>query len=336
MTEIPVEEALGCPLAHDLTQIDAVAGTKGARFRKGQVLVPADLPVLRSMGREHLSVLELEPDEVHEDDAALALAERLTGEGVEVRGPREGRCSLFALSGGLLEFDPESVCRINADPDWCLATLPPRRVVRRGDMVAGFRIRPLAVREQQLRRALAEAVPFRIRPFRPLRAGLVTTGREILEGRIADAFLSKFERKVISFGGSLAGHHVRSDEPEEIASAIRDLLDRGAELVVCSGGMSVDADDRTPAALRMVADRVVFQGIPVLPGSMLMLAYVGSIPLVGAPACVVHDEWTSLDRLLPLLFAGLDPEGEVRRWGVGGLCAHCEVCNFPTCPFSGA
>jgi hypothetical protein len=334
MTVLPAEEALGLPLAHDLTRIDAAAGTKGAAFKRGQIVRAEDLPVLRSMGRTHLSLLELEPGEVHEDDAARSLAAVLAGEGLEVRGPDEGRCTLFALRDGLLRYDADRVHRINEDPDWVLALLPPNSPVRRGEAVAGFRVRPLVAREEQVSRAVGAALPLAVLPWHPLRVGLVTTGREIKEGLIRDAFLPKFERKLAEYGGTLLGQSFASDEREEIAGALAAWIDAGADLVVATGGMSVDPDDRTGGAIRSLSDRVSFEGVPALPGAMLMLAWRGPVALVGAPACVVHDERTSLDRLLPLLFAGIDPAREVRRWGVGGLCAHCPVCRFPRCAFA--
>jgi len=336
ITVLPVEEALGKPLAHDLTQVDIARGTKGARFKKGQIIGPEDLPVLRSMGREHLQILELEPDEVHEDDAALEMARVLQGENLSLKGPDEGRCTLVADVSGLLLFREASVHGVNEDPDWVLSTLLPRRSVQAGQPVAAFRIRPLSVRRTVVDRALAAASPLRVVPFRPLKVGLVTTGSEIRSGKIADAFRPKLERKLVPYGGTLLDQWIVSDGVEEIAGAIRSALDRGADLVLCTGGMSVDADDRTPGGIRAVADRVAFQGVPSLPGSMLMLAWAGDRALMGAPACVIHDETTTLDRLLPFLFAGVPVEQEVRRWGVGGLCARCPACVFPNCAFGGA
>ena len=333
ITVLPLQEALGRPLAHDLTQIDAVAGTKVARFKKGQVIGPEDVPVLLSMGREHLQMLELEPHEVHEDDAARELARVLQGENLSLVGPDEGRCTLVAEVPGLLLFDEDAVHRVNRDPEWILSTLAPRRMVRAGQPVAGFRIRPLSVTREVVDRALEAASPFRVAPFRPLKVGLVTTGSEIRSGKVSDAFRPRLLRKLDPLGGDLLDQWTVSDDLEDIASAIRLALDRGADLVLCTGGMSVDADDRTPGAIRSVADRVAFQGVPSLPGSMLMLAWAGDKALVGAPACVVYDERTTLDRLLPFLFAGVDVREEGRRWGVGGLCAHCSSCIFPNCAF---
>ncbi|EHM09379.1 molybdopterin biosynthesis enzyme [Thermanaerovibrio velox DSM 12556] len=332
---VKAEEAVGHQLAHDLTQIDPKSGYKGARFKRGHVVVPEDLPVLLSMGREHLQVLTLEADEVHEDDAALMMARLVAGEGLTVEGPDEGRCTLRAAHNGLLLFNGAFVDRINQDGDWIFSTLQEGRPVKASQPVAAFRIRPLVVKRRQVDRALAAAEPIRVLPFRPLKVGLVTTGSEFRKGLAEDAFRPRLQRKLDFFGGVMVGQWFASDRMEEIAESVREALDAGAELVICTGGMSVDVDDRTPGAIRTVCDRISFQGVPSLPGSMLMLGWAGEVPVVGAPACVVHDERTTLDRLLPYLFAGLDvPEGQVRKWGVGGLCCRCEACFFPNCSFS--
>ncbi len=338
MTEITLEEAVGKPLAHDLTKIDVKKGVKGARFKKGQCITEADFPVLREMGKEHLTVLELEPGEVHEDDAALALCAAIKGRNVIATEPSEGRITLSALCDGLLSFDPDCVHRVNEDMDWVLATLMPHRQVREGQAIAGFRIRPLAMERERVDRAVKAAGRIDVLPFKPLIAGLVTTGRELAEGRVEDAFADKFRAKLAAFGGSLLGQRFCTDDAEVIAGAIRAFIDEGAQVVVCTGGMSVDADDRTPGGIGMVADEIAFRGAPILPGAMMMLGWVqkngARIPLIGAPACVVHDERTALDCALPFLFAGVDPTPHIRKWGVGGLCEHCNPCHWPSCGFS--
>ncbi|MDR1943447.1 MAG: molybdopterin-binding protein [Synergistaceae bacterium] len=338
MTQITLEEAIGKPLAHDLTKIDTKNHKKGARFKKGQIVTRDDLPILREMGKEHLSVLELAPNEMHEDDAASALCGAILGKNCVAAPPDEGRITIAANRDGLLSYDPQSVHRINEDPDWVLATLPPYRQVRGGEPVAGFRIRPLVMERHRVERAVSTASRIDVLPFSPLRAGLVTTGRELAEGRVEDAFGDKFRKKISVFGGTMIGQRFTTDDSELIAGAIRDFLSEGAQLIVCTGGMSVDADDRTPGGIALVSKKIAFRGVPILPGAMLMLGWAaspsGDVPILGAPACVVHDERTSLDRVLPFIFAGEDPAPFVRQWGVGGLCEGCEQCRWPNCAFS--
>ena len=332
---VHVEDALGMALSHDMTQIDVKNGFKGARFKKGQILREEDIPVLRSMGKESISILELDDGEVHEDDAASRLAERLRGEGISSEAPEEGKVSLSALWNGLLVYNEESIHSINDDPDWIVATVSDKVPVKKGERVAGIRIIPLLMKDEQVRRGEEAALPMTVLPFAPLRTALVTTGKELAEGRVRDGFAPKLKGKLAGYGASLLGQAVVGDEREEIAAAIRGFIQQGAELVITTGGMSVDPDDRTAGAIASVAEEVRFRGVPAIPGAHLMLALSRGAKIVGAPACVVHDEWTSLDPLLNRLFAGILPTaGEVRRWGVGGMCRKCRECNYPACVFA--
>ena len=344
ITQIPLEQAVGLPLAHDLTQIDAKNRKKSARFKKGQIITEADLETLRSMGRENLSVMELSPGDVHEDDAAMQLGEALCGENLRVTPPAEGRCNLVAETSGMLCYLAETVNRVTQDPDWVLSALAPNRPVLKGQVVAGFRIRPLVLEDYRVERAVAVvrgSKPFAVLPFRPLRVGLVTTGKEIVDKRVEDAFRPKLLEKLERLGGgTLMGQRFCTDSLELISEAIGAFLDEDADVIICTGGMSVDADDKTPGAIRSRCRRIAFQGTPALPGAMLMLGWAKSpkdgrdVAVIGAPACVAFDDRTALDKLLPFIFAGIEPGDLVRRWGVGGLCEHCAVCHYPACSFA--
>lgn len=344
ITQIPLEQAVGLPLAHDLTQIDAKNHKKSARFKKGQIITEADLETLRSMGRENLSVMELSPGDVHEDDAAMQLGEALCGENLSVTPPAEGRCNLVAETSGMLCYLAETVNRVNQDPDWVLSALAPNRPVLKGQVVAGFRIRPLVLEDYRVERAVAVvrgSKPFAVLPFRPLKVGLVTTGKEIVDRRVEDAFRPKLLEKLERLGGgTLMGQRFCTDSLELISEAIGAFLDEDADVIICTGGMSVDADDKTPGAIRSRCHRIAFQGTPALPGAMLMLGWAKSpkdgrdVAVIGAPACVAFDDRTALDKLLPFIFAGIEPGDLVRRWGVGGLCEHCAVCHYPACSFA--
>lgn len=344
ITQISLEQAVGLPLAHDLTQIDAKNHKKSARFKKGQIITEADLETLRSMGRENLSVMELSPGDVHEDDAAMQLGEALCGENLSVTPPAEGRCNLVAETSGMLCYLAETVNRVNQDPDWVLSALAPNRPVLKGQVVAGFRIRPLVLEDYRVERAVAVvrgSKPFAVLPFRPLRVGLVTTGKEIVDKRVEDAFRPKLLEKLERLGGgTLMGQRFCTDSLELISEAIGAFLDEDADVIICTGGMSVDADDKTPGAIRSRCRRIAFQGTPALPGAMLMLGWAKSpkdgrdVAVIGAPACVAFDDRTALDKLLPFIFAGIEPGDLVRRWGVGGLCEHCAVCHYPACSFA--
>jgi molybdenum cofactor synthesis domain-containing protein len=333
---IRVEDAVGTVLSHDLTLIDPDSGYKGARFKRGHTVTRDDMEVLRRMGRERLSILKLDEGEVHEDDAALRLAAALSfpREAFSISGPSEGKCVLTAQRSGLLSFGEEAVHKINEDANWVFATLPNKVPVSKGETVAAWRVAPLVAGEDSVRRAELLAPFFDVREFRPLRTALVTTGREIWEGRVRDAFSGKLEKKLAFYGAPLMGCEAVPDDRDAIRERIEKWASQGAEVILCSGGMSVDADDLTPAAIRDAATEVVFRWTPVLPGSNLMLAKRGNVILLGVPACAVHADVTVLDSVMRGVYAGLIPSNEeIRRWGVGGLCRGCSSCGYPVCAF---
>ena len=333
--KVSAAESVGLPLSHDLTQIDPVKHYKGPRFRKGYIIRKEDLVILKRMGREYLNIIILQEGEVHEDNAASRLGSSMLGPGVFLEGPSEGKCIIKAAHKGILTFNPERVLMINRVGEWIISTLNPYERVEKDQPLAGFRVLPLAVHEETVLRAIDVACSFEVIPFRDFHVGLVTVGNELAESIINDAFRPVLEKKLYSLGGSLKNQLIVHDREYEIVKAIEDFYRSGCDIILCSGGMSVDADDRTPFAIRSCCDEVLFQGIPVLPGSMLMLARKGNCFLIGVPACVVHNERTSLDPVLERLFAGLVPDSStVASWGVGGLCRNCEICNYPHCSFS--
>jgi len=331
---LPVEQSAGRIVSHDLTLIDPETGFKGARFKRGHKICENDIPLLKRMGKNHIALIELDCDEVHEDDAALQLGERIKGDGLELRGPEEGKCSLLAARSGLLFYNEDDVDFINEDPDWIFTTRPNKTPVTKGITVSAFRIGPLAARRDQVERVL-KAEPLSILPWLPLKTALVTTGQEIFEGTVRDAFLPKLLKKLETYEAPFLGNTVCPDDRAAIAGAAAAWLEKGARLVICTGGMSVDADDLTPSAIQSVCDEVIFRRVPMIPGANLMLARKADSFLTGVPASAVFAGRTSLDILLDRLFAGIPPTGaEVRRWGKGGLCRNCDPCSYPGCVFS--
>jgi hypothetical protein len=343
-TTLTIEEAVGLPLSHDITMIDTENKYKGAKFKRGHILQEDDLPVLRRMGRMRLSILELEPDEVHEDFAAVRLAGKLSSPSFSATDPSEGRCNLRAEKDGLFVLDEKMVNSINSDNDWVLSTIANFSAVKKGETVAAWRIRPLVMSESRVANA-EEAVEkseikFKIAEFKPLKTALITTGSEIFKGEIRDAFHSKLQLKLDKYEAPIIFHTTVTDDVNDIIEAIKKSCEKGAESVFCSGGMSVDADDLTPSAIYEVSDEVLFKGTPVLPGSNLMLGRInkcasnGDVYIFGVPACAVHSDITVLDTVMNRVYAGIPPaENDIRGWGVGGLCRVCEKCSFPVCSF---
>ena len=309
-------------LAHDLTQI--VPGKfKGRLFKKGHRVSEEDIPALLAIGKRHIFALELEPGDLHEDDAAQAMAVRLSHPSLDETSPHEGKITLRAVHDGLLLVDAQRLKRVNSIGELAVVTKRSAAPVNAGDAVAGLRALPLVVHQQRLdefANIVAGAPLLRVVPFLPLKVGVVTTGSEVFSGLIADRFGPVLRTKLARFGMLWLGQSIVDDDLHDIVEAIRAWMASGVDLVLVTGGMSVDPDDRSPAAIREVADEVIAQGMPVLPGSMTMIAYAGAVTIMGLPGCVIYDETTVFDWLLPRVAAGqrLSPD-DIAELGHGGL-----------------
>ena len=319
---IPVEEAVGLPLAHDITEI--VPGKdKGPAFRRGHIVRKEDISKLLDVGKRNLYVMELDSDELHEEDAAQRLAKAAAGPNLKLVGPSEGRVNLVAEISGLLKIDADLLYRLNSLGDLMMATLLSDRYVNNGDVVAGTRTIPVVVKEELIQRAeaLCKDHPIvRILPMPPRRVHLIVTGSEVYTGRIQDGFEPVVRRKAAAMGSDLADKQVANDDPDQIAKLIQEAQRRGAEIILVSGGMSVDPDDKTPEGIRRSGATIESHGFPVLPGSMFLMAYLNGTPILGLSGCVLHDPFSAFDILLPRLLAGDKiTRADIRAMGHGGL-----------------
>ena len=323
-------------LAHDHTRI--VAGKfKGAAFRRGHVVRKSDIPRLLDLGKRQVYVLELERGELHEDEAARRIARAISGRGIRLRGPREGKIDFLAKTSGLLKVNTALLTRINSLGSIIVSTRHNRTSAQPGEVVAGTRIIPLTIQEGKIRKieeiGRKGGPVLEVLPYRPKKVGVLVTGSEIFEGRIKDRSAGIVRRKVEALGSKVVKEAVVTDDVLQIAAEIRKMKAEGCQIIVATGGLSVDPDDVTLAGIRKSGAEILFYGVPVLPGSMSAYARLGKTVILGAPACVVHDPVTALDLFLPRVLADdpIPPE-EVARLGHGGLCWKCEVCRFPVCP----
>lgn len=333
LKEVPVREAIGMALAHDLTQI--VPGSfKGRLFAKGHIITEEDIPRLLDIGKEHIYVMELAPGELHEDDAAIRMARALAGEGTELAGPHEGKVTVRSNITGLAAVDERFVHAVNEIGDIALATVRTHTVVRPGDPLAATRAIPLVVpagKVETVERLAAEyrdahggAAPVGVRPLHRKRIGLLTTGGEVYSGRIADRFGPVVRQKVEALGSEVAEQRFAPDDRQIIVNEIYYLLECGYDIILVTGGMSVDPDDRTPGAIRETGADIVSYGTPMLPGSMLLMGYLKGRPIMGLPGCVMHDPYTSFDALLPRILAGdTITRDDIVALGYGGLLHNC-------------
>ncbi|HWP22677.1 MAG TPA: molybdopterin-binding protein [Candidatus Binatia bacterium] len=319
---IPVEQAVGLPLAHDITEI--VPGKhKGPAFRRGHIVRQEDISKLLDVGKRHLYVMELEKDELHEEDAARRLAKAAAGANLKFSDPSEGRVNLIAAISGLLKVDVDRLYRFNSLGDLILATLPGDRYVQEGTVVAGTRTIPVVVKEELVQKAEAicrDRPIVTILPTPAKKVHLVVTGSEVFTGRIQDGFGPVVTKKVSELGSRVESVKLAPDDPEVIAGHIKEAKAAGADIILVSGGMSVDPDDQTPEGIRRSGARVETHGFPVLPGSMFLLAYLDETPVLGLSGCVLHDPFTAFDALLPRLLAGEKmTRDDIMRMGHGGL-----------------
>jgi len=334
---IPVSEAVGAILVHDITEIRP-GEFKGRAFRRGHIVRPEDVCHLKRLGKERLFVLDIPKDEMHEDDAAMVVGEALAGRGAFAEGPpKEGKINIVAGMDGLLKVDKDALLKFNTSGDVMCATLHDNTVVKSGMTIGAARAIPLTVKRDAVMgavKAAGEAGVLSVREMRMPVAGVVVTGNEVYYGRVKDGFSDIIKGKVESFGGTVIDTLYAPDEEEAIASCLRDLLRAGADLLVTTGGMSVDPDDVTRFAIKSLGGDEISYGTAALPGSMTLVAWIGDVPVIGVPACGLYHKATAFDLILPRVLAG-DRVGrfELAALGHGGLCLGCEECRFPNCPF---
>ncbi|HDH06531.1 MAG TPA: molybdopterin-binding protein [Nitrospirae bacterium] len=335
---IPVSEAVGTVLSHDITEIRP-GEFKGRAFKKGHIIREEDIERLKRLGKENLFILEIKEDEMHENDAAFAIANALAGSNVKIAGePREGKINLIAEKAGILKIDRKALFNFNMLGEVACASIHNNSVVKKEQLVAATRAIPLVVKKPVVREAVGIAESAKgilsVKEIRKPKAGIVITGNEVYYGKIKDAFEPVITGKIKNMGGEITGVHFAPDNAEVIEGKIRELIDAGADLIITTGGMSVDPDDVTRFAIRNLGVEEIHYGSPVLPGSMFLAAYAGQIPILGIPACGMYAAITVFDLVLPRVLAGERiGRKELAELGHGGLCLKCKKCRYPVCPF---
>ena len=308
MKKVRVEDAVGMTLCHDLTEMRD--GFKGAAFKRGHVITEADIPHMLDIGKRTVFVWEEAAGEIHEEDAALRMAAMAPVSGAHYTGPSEGKVLLIADTEGMFRVDTELLKEINSIGDITISTLPNHYPVKPGMRLASMRIVPLVTKEEQIIRAEALCAGrklLKLLPYRPLKTGIIITGSEIYHGRIQDKFEAVARAKLSRYPG---------------------------DLILLTGGMSVDPDDLTPTAIRKLGCDVVSHGVPSQPGNMTLIAYLGDVPVMGVPGAAISLPTTIFDVMLPQVFAGEKfTKQDLIRLGNGGLCQLCPACHFPNCTF---
>ena len=337
MKLIRTEDAVGQVLCHDMTQI-IKDKYKDARFRKGHVVTEEDIPVLLSMGKEHLYVWEMTPGMLHENDAAERLLTLCGQENMTRSEVKEGKIELKAACDGLFLVDSPRLVAVNSQDEVMIATRKGGTAVRKGDKLAGMRVIPLIIAEEKLHRAeqaAGDAPLLRLKPFVRKTACIVSTGGEVKSGLIKDTFTPVVVDKLKSYGIETREVVYSGDGVENVRDAVLAMREKKPDMILCTGGMSVDPDDNTPGGIKAAGASIVTYGAPVLPGAMFLLGYFDDgMPVMGLPGCVMYAGATVFDLMLPRVAADIPvTRADIAVLGEGGLCLGCGECHYPICPF---
>lgn len=335
MRKVRVEDAVGLVLAHDVTRI--VPGEiKEVAFKRGTVIRKEDIDGFLDIGKAYVYVVEDSVDGlVHEEEAAFRMAKATATEDMEMLPAKEGRVTIKSKIDGLLSVNRNLLARMNRVKDVLFNTMPDKYPVRAGDGIAATRIIPLSIREETLQVAeeIARKGIIRIDPYRNMKGALVVTGSEVYSGRVADGS-ARVEERLARHRLHLIGKTLVPDSVEQIRDAIMGYIRKGAEIVITTGGLSVDPDDITKEAIEATGARVMTYGAPLFPGAMFLIARLRKRYIIGAPACVYYSPQTALDVVLPWILAGKKiTANDIKKLAYGGLCLHCRECRYPNCVF---
>ena len=337
MKQIRIEDAVGCILSHDVTKI--VPGEfKGRLFKKGHIIKEEDIPKLLDIGKEHIYVWEPKENELHENDAAIRIKDLVLGENCYISEEiKEGKIDFFAEKMGVLKINKDLLLQLNMLGEIIVSTMHNNTPVKVGEKVGATRVIPLIINEEKIIEAekLINEKIISVKEIKPKRAVLITTGNEIYKGRIKDAFLPVIKDKLKYYGSEIVKQVILPDDKEMISSNIIKAIEEDKiDMVICTGGMSVDPDDVTPSAIKDCNGEIVTYGAPVLPGAMFLLAYYKNIPILGVPSCAMYSKRTILDLVLPRVLSDEKLTFEdIAAYGNGGMCLNCGVCTFPHCSF---
>lgn len=336
MKQIRIEDAVGYILSHDVTKI--VPGEfKGRLFKKGHIIKEEDIEKLLDIGKEHIYVWEPKENELHENDAATRIKDLVLGEGCTISEEiKEGKIDFFADRQGVLKINKDLLLKLNMVGEIIVSTMHNNTPVKKGEKIGATRVIPLIINEEKIIEAenLIKEKIIRVEEIKPKKAVLITTGNEVYKGRIKDAFLPVIKQKLGYYGSEVIRQVILPDEKERIIEEIQKGLSEKVDMIICTGGMSVDPDDVTPTAIKECGGELVTYGSPVLPGAMFLLAYYGDTPILGVPSCAMYSKRTVLDLVLPRVLSDekltID---DIVEYGHGGLCLDCNVCTFPHCSF---
>ncbi len=338
MKLIKTVDAVGQTLCHDITQIikDKV---KDVKFKKGHVVAKEDIEILHSLGKFNLYVVENDSEHlVHENDAAEILVQLCKNDNMYQSTVKEGKIDLFSDIDGLFKLNTDALFNANMFNDIIISARHNNYPIKKGDKLLGTRIIPLMIEKEKLTAVVKSNNNTKIcsvLPYSLKTCAVVTTGTEVFNGIINDTFTPVIIEKLKEYNVDVVHHAILDDDLEKITNKISEFKKLGVDMIICTGGMSVDPDDLTPTAIKNCGASLVSYGSPVLPGAMFLLSYFeDGTPIIGLPGCVMYSKRTIFDIILPRLIAkDLITVQEIAKLGNGGLCLDCDICHFPNCQF---
>ena len=335
MKIIDTKDAVGTVLCHDITKI--IPGEfKGVAFKKGHIIKEEDISELLKLGKDHLYVWEKEEGTLHENEAAERIKNHVAGEGLFFGEVKEGKIDFFAKEDGIVSIDVDELLKANSIGEIIISTIHNNTPVKKGEKIAGTRVIPLVIKDEKIKKLekICNKNFISIKKINPKKVAVITTGNEVFYGRIQDKFGVVIKSKVEEYGCKIISHVFSSDDKEKIKENLYNALESEAELIICTGGMSVDPDDMTPSSIKEIGGELITYGSPVLPGAMLLVAYKNGKTILGLPGCVMYARRTVFDLVLPRILADEKLTFEdIVKYGHGGLCLDCEICHFPHCSF---
>lgn len=337
MKLVKTVDAIGKTICHDITQI-VKDDVKGVLFKKGHIVKEEDIPLLHSVGKFNLYIWE-DSDNVyvHENEAARVLIDLCKNSHMYESGVKEGKIDLFSDIEGLFKVNTALLKEMNCFDQIMVSTIHNYYPVKKGEKILGTRIIPLMIEEEKLLefskivngQTICELLEYKIK-----KCAVITTGTEVFTGIIKDTFTPVIENKLKEYGAEIVYHKIIADNLDDIKKAIKECKD-DVDMIICTGGMSVDPDDLTPKAIKESGANLISYGSPVLPGAMFLLAYFDDkTPVLGLPGCVMYNTRTVFDILLPRILCKEEISKEdIAALGNGGLCMGCDFCHFPNCQF---
>lgn len=327
MKKVKVEEAVGLTPGADITKI-VPREYKGVLFKRGHVIRKEDIEALRAVGKEYIWVYKERKGFVHQDEASLRIANSLIDGNLFVSGPSEGWAYIIAKENGIFLGDKRAIVKVNGFDVAILVTVENFSFVLKNQTVAKCKITSLEIKEEALKKIenvgkeLKKENKSTLRVVVPLikNFGIIVTGTEIYNGLVKDASTDKIKEKLKVYGGNVVFNEIVPDDKEKIKEAIKDALNKGAEMIIITGGMGPDPDDVTKLGVKEAGGKILKYGVPVNPATMSLIASIGNIPVIGVSAGFIMFKNSFLDFILPrILVKEKITKKEIASWGFGGM-----------------